>query len=393
MQIGLIGKTNVGKSTFFSAATELNVQIANHPFTTIKPNVGVAYARVKCICREFNIKDNPIHSICINGNRFIPIKLIDIAGLVPGAHLGRGLGNKFLDDARQADALIHVVDAAGSTDKEGKPAPVNSNDPLDDIAFVEEEFDLWLASIISKDWQKMVKEAEHKGYKLESLLANKLSGLSIKENSIIEALSKFNKNYTGWDSNDILRFTKEIRILSKPIIIAANKAEIKQADDNIRRIKAKYRAIPCSAEAELLLRLAAKRGIIDYIPGDNSFTIKSSDISEEQRRALEKVKEFINRFGSTGVQEIINRICFDILNMIVVYPVEDPERLSDKKGNVLPDAYLLPNGSSAKDLAYNIHTDLGEHFIYAIDVRSKRRIGADYILKNNDIIQVISAKR
>jgi len=392
MQIGIIGKTNVGKSTFFSAATELNVEIANHPFTTIKPNVGIAYARVKCLCKEFNVKDNPIRSICINGNRFIPIKLIDIAGLVPGAHLGRGLGNKFLDDARQADALIHVVDASGSTDKEGKPTAINANDPLEDIAFVEEEFDLWLSSIISKDWQKLVKEAEHKGYKLESLLANKLSGLSIKEGDILMALSKFDKNYISWSGDDILRFTKELRILSKPIIIAANKADIKQADDNIRRIKAKYRAIPCSAEAELLLRLAAKKSIIDYIPGDSSFTINGK-ITEEQRRALDKVREFLNRSGSTGVQDIINTVCFDILKLITVYPVEDPERLSDKKGNVLPDAYLLPAGSTAKDLAYNIHTDLGEHFIYAIDVRSKKRIGADYILKNNDIIQIVSAKR
>ncbi|GIU71766.1 MAG: redox-regulated ATPase YchF [Candidatus Nitrosocaldaceae archaeon] len=393
MQIGLIGKTNVGKSTFFSAATALSVQIANHPFTTIKPNVGIAYARVNCVCREFGIKDNPIHSICINGNRFVPIKLIDVAGLVPGAHQGRGLGNKFLDDARQADGLIHVVDASGSTDSEGRPCPPGTNDPLDDIKFVEEEFDLWLKGIISKDWHRIAREAEHKG-KIESMLAVKLSGLSIKEDAISIVLNKFKqKKPVEWDDNDILAFAKELRRIAKPIIIAANKADIKQAEDNIKRIQEKYQAVPCSAEAELLLKLAAKKGIIDYIPGDPSFTIRDNNLTIEQRRALDKVKEFMNRYGSTGVQEVINKICLDVLKMIVVYPVEDPEKLSDKKGNVLPDAHLMPEGSTAKDLAYAIHTDLGDHFIYALDVRSKQRLGADYKLKHNDVIQIVSAKR
>ena len=121
MLIGIIGKSNVGKSTFFNAVTDLSVQTANYPFTTIEPNVGVAYVRIECICKEFEVQDNPVHSVCIDGIRFIPVKVIDIAGLVPGAHLGKGIGNKFLDDSRQADALIHVVDASGSTDSEGRP--------------------------------------------------------------------------------------------------------------------------------------------------------------------------------------------------------------------------------------------------------------------------------
>lgn len=393
MQIGLVGKTNVGKSTFFSAATALSVPVANHPFTTIKPNVGIAYARVDCVCKEFNVKDNPANSLCINGNRFIPIKLIDVAGLVPGAHEGRGLGNKFLDDARQADALIHVVDASGSTDSEGKSCPPSNNDPLNDIDFVEEEFELWLASIISKDWQKIAREAEHKG-KLESLLAVKLSGLSIKEGDIAVALSKFkSKKPVEWNEEDIFAFSRELRKISKPIIIAANKADIKQAEDNIKRIREKYQAIPCSAEAELLLKRAAQKGVIDYIPGDSSFALKEKNLLPEQKRALEKVKEFIDKWGSTGVQEVINIISLKVLKMIVVYPVEDPEKLSDKKGNVLPDAYFMPEGSTAKDLAYSIHTDLGNNFIYALDIRSKKRVGADHKLKHNDIIQIVSAKK
>lgn len=391
MQIGLLGKTNVGKSTFFSAATELMVPIANHPFTTIKPNIGITYVRVDCVCREFKVKDNPIHSICINGNRFIPIRLIDIAGLVPGAHKGRGLGNKFLDDARQADALIHVIDASGSTDSEGRVCTPGSNDPLNDLRFVEDEFDLWLREIISKDWSKMIKEAEHKNKRIEELLAERLSGLSIREEHIVYAL-KDAKKVIDWSDNDILSFARRLRMISKPIIVAANKADIKSAEPNIERLKTLATTIPCSAEAELVLRLAARKGIVDYLAGDDRFTIKDANISKEQRLALDKVRVFLDKWGSTGVQQVINTIVLKILKMIVVYPVEDPERLSDKKGNILPDAYLMKEGTTPKDLAYAIHTDLADNFIYALDVRSKQRLGADYRLRNNDIIQIVAGK-
>ena len=115
IEIGLAGKPNAGKSTFFKSATLIDVAIANYPFTTIEPNVGIAYVRTRCVCRELGIDCGK----CVDGWRFIPVKLIDVAGLVPGAHEGRGLGNEFLDNLRQAEGVIHVVDASGSTDEEG----------------------------------------------------------------------------------------------------------------------------------------------------------------------------------------------------------------------------------------------------------------------------------
>src|ERR687887_1634065 len=233
MIIGLIGKANVGKSTFFNAATELGVPAANYPFTTIDPNVGVAYARVKCVCREFGVQDNPVHSMCIDGNRFIPIKLIDVAGLVPGAHSGRGLGNKFLDDSRQADALIHVVDASASTDSEGKSVPVGVGDPLYDVKFVEDEFELWLASIISRDWNKVAREAESQAQKLENMLSKRLSGLAIREAHIVKALEDTglrSKKATLWNEEDIFDFCKKVRSRAKPIVIAANKSDLPTAE-------------------------------------------------------------------------------------------------------------------------------------------------------------------
>src|ERR671939_584007 len=254
MIIGLIGKANVGKSTFFNAATELAVPAANYPFTTIEPNVGIAYARIKCVCRELGVQDNPVHSVCIDGNRFIPVKLVDIAGLVPGAHAGKGLGNKFLDDARQADALIHVVDASGSTDSNGRTVPTGTGNPMSDIEFVEEEFDLWLASLISKDWSKNAREAEGQGQKLEQMLAKRLSGLAITEQQIAAAIHATDlalKKPVNWTEQDIQAFCKILRIKSKPFVIAANKADLQSAENNIEKMKAGgLTVVPCTSEAE-----------------------------------------------------------------------------------------------------------------------------------------------
>jgi ribosome-binding ATPase YchF (GTP1/OBG family) len=396
MIIGLIGKANVGKSTFFNAATELAVPAANYPFTTIDPNVGVAYARVKCVCRDFGVQDNPVHSMCIDGNRFIPVKLVDIAGLVPGAHAGKGLGNKFLDDARQADALIHIVDASGSTDSNGKTVPVGTGDPMNDIEFVEEEFDLWLASIVGRDWAKTARETESQGQKLEQMLTKRLSGLAITEQSIagvLHASGLASKKPVAWTEQDILVFCKLLRSQAKPFMIAANKADLASADTNIEKMKANGLAlVPCASEAEVLLRKASRKGVLHYLPGDGSFEIKKGvELNPLQQKALDIVKSLMEKYGSTGVQEAINMACFKLLKMVAVYPVEDEFKLTDKKGNVLPDVRLLPDGSTTKDLAGTIHADLAKGFLYAVDARTKQRIGADHRLKNSDVIKIVSA--
>jgi ribosome-binding ATPase YchF (GTP1/OBG family) len=379
MIIGLIGKANVGKSTFFNAATDLAAPVANYPFTTIEPNVGVAYARTKCVCREFGVQDNPVHSVCIDGNRFIPVKLVDVAGLVPGAHAGKGLGNKFLDDARQADALIHIIDASGSTDNIGRPVRARTGDPVFDIQFVEEEFDLWLESIIGRDWGKTAREAESQGQKLEQLLARRLSGLAINEQTItnaVQASGLASKKPVAWTQNDILQFCKVLRTRAKPFVIAANKADLPAADDNIKKMKADgLELVPCASEAEALLRKASKKGILHYLPGDASFDVKPEVmLSAQQLKALDIVKAFMQKYGSTGVQEAINIACFKLLRMVAVYPVEDEFKLTDKKGNILPDVWLLPEGSTAKNLAEVIHADLAKGFLYAVDARTKQRI-------------------
>ena len=393
MQIGLLGKTNVGKSTFFSAATEAPVSIGNFPFTTIEPNVGVAYVMTDCACKHFEIKhDIPL---CKNGTRFIPIKLIDVAGLVPGAHEGKGLGIKFLDDARQAEALIHVVDVAGVTDIQGQPVPLGTHDPMEDVEFVVDEFDLWFKAILEREWPKLTKEIEQKRTKIIEGIANRFSGLAIKDYQVHEVLQKLDlitKNPPEWEDSDLTLFSKELRKKTKPILIAANKADLCKDFEIIEKIKKDSQVIPCSAETELLLRKATKAGLVDYIPGDNDFKIKEGiEVSPQQQKALDLVKSVFSKINATGIQEVLNSIIFDVLKLIVVYPVEDDTKLSNKDGQVLPDARLLPINSTAKDLAQTVHADLAKGFLHAIDVKTKQRIGADHQLQNGDVIKIVSS--
>lgn len=394
ISIGVIGKTNVGKSTFFSAATLRDVEIANRPFVTIKPNEGIGYVKVKCVHTEFNVKCNPKNSICIDDYRFIPIKLIDVPGLIPGAHEGRGLGNKFLDDLRQADALIHVIDASGSTNEEGVPVEPGSRNPEEDIKFIENELDEWFYSIVSKDWSKFARTADLSGKDLVEALLNKLSGISVNRYHIVEALkiTKLeNLKLMQWSEEDLRLFAKSLRLISKPMIIAANKSDLREARNNIKLLREKYKwVIPTSAISEIGLRKASKSGIINYIPGDSNFTILKP-LNEKQKEALEYIKNNVLKvYGSTGIQDAINTAVFEALNMIVVYPVEDERKLSDKNGNVLPDALLLKRGSTPRDLAFAIHSELAKGFLYAIDVKKKIRIGDDYLLQPNDVIKIVS---
>ena len=391
LQIGLLGKANVGKSTFFSAATETPVPIGNFPFTTIQPNIGVAYVKSDCACKHFGIKhQNPL---CVNGTRFIPVKLIDVAGLVPGAHEGKGLGNQFLDDARQAEVLIHVVDIAGATDIQGQPIPIGTHNPLEDVDFVENEFDQWFTDILRREWDKLTREIEQKRAKLTDGIAKRFTGLGIKDYQVQDVLHKLeliSKNPKDWNDSDIHTFVKELRKNTKPIIIAANKADLCKDLDIIKKIPDAI-VIPCSAETELLLRKASKSGMIHYESGDEKFSIvENKEILPQQQKALDLVNTVFSKIHSTGIQKILNLAVFDLLKLVVVFPVEDETKLTNKNGDVLPDAKLLPQDSTAKDLAGLIHADIAKGFLHAIDCKTRQRIGGDHKLKNGDVIKIVS---
>ncbi len=385
IEIGIAGKPNAGKSTFFKAATLADAEIANYPFTTIEPNVGIAHVRVRCVCQELGVKCKE----CIDGWRFIPVKLIDVAGLVPGAHEGRGLGNEFLDNLRQSEAIIQVVDASGSTDEEGNEVGVGEYDPCNDVEFLKKELDMWIYGILKRSWDRIVRRITMEKKDPVRFIAEYLAGLGFNEVQVREAMRSVGKNLNDYDDETLKLFAGELRKRRMKTVVAANKAD-RAPKELVDKLVERYNAVPTSAMYELTLRTAAKNNYIKYLPGDSDFEILKP-LNEKQKKALEKIREFLRVYGSTGVQETINRVVFDVLGYIVVYPVEDENKYTDTKGNVLPDAMLVKKGTTARELAYMIHTEIGEKFIYAVDARKKMRISEDYELKNNDVIKIVSA--
>ncbi len=388
ISIALAGKPNCGKSTFFKAATLANVEIANYPFTTIDANHGVAYARTVCPCRELKLDCGQ----CREGVRFVPVGLIDVAGLVPDAHKGRGLGNSFLDNLREAKAIIHVIDASGGTDIEGVPVPVGSHNPLDDIKFLDHEITMWIFGILKRNWERLSRKVNAEGLKIEETIAEQLEGAGVTEAQVKTVLSRLklprDKPHV-WTDEQIIELSDMLRALSKPLIVAANKIDV-APQENIEKLK-ETGAMPVSAAAEAALRLADKSGAIRYIPGDDDF-LESASLSQAQKEALSKLRTLMKINGGTGIQKCINDAVFNLLDLVVVFPVEDENKFSDKKGKILPDAFLVKRGSTPKDLAFMVHTDIGKGFLYAVDARTKMRLGDKHELKNGDIVKIVAVK-
>lgn len=395
MLIGIVGKPSCGKSTFFKAATLAEVAIASYPFTTIKPNEGAAFVRVDCAETFFKVKCNPREGYCINGQRFIPFRLMDVAGLVEGAHEGKGLGLQFLDDLRQADAFIHIIDASGSTNEKGEIVSAGTHDPLKDVAFLEHELDMWYTGILRKGWERFSRQVEQEHGDIIKALAKQLSGLNVNENHVKEAIKflKFDeKKPASWTDIQLYSLSSFLRNKTKPMLIAANKCDIFSAKDNVKRLQEKFpliTVIPCAADSELALRSGTKKGLINYLPGDSNFNVTGS-LSSQQTLALNAIKNNVfDNYGSTGVQRVLNEAVFSLLGRIPIFP-GGINKLADSKGNILPDCFLLPPNSTALDFAFHIHTDLGNKFIRAIDVKRKQTIGKEYVLKIGDVVEIIA---
>ncbi|MHA1733845.1 MAG: redox-regulated ATPase YchF [Promethearchaeota archaeon] len=400
MLIGIVGKPSSGKSTFLNAACLTSAKVGDYPFTTIEPNRGTAFVTTPCVCRELGVTDDPKNSLCVDGTRMIQVELLDVAGLVPGAHEGRGRGNKFLSDLSRADVLIHVVDLSGSLDADGNSVEPGSHDPLDDVKFLEDEVDYWILDLLKrKDWKKFYLNVERQKMRKWEAFEERLSGLKMSKEHLIKSLGETgleDKALNQWTEEDLFQFVRVLRRHSKPIVLVGNKIDQKKALENYEKMRdIGVHVIPTSALAEYWLRTFAEAGKLKYTPGSGTFKIlDENSLSEQEKNALERIRtEILDKFGSTGIQAALNHAVFDILDMITVYPVSDPNKLADKDGLVLPDAFLVKKGTSIKEfVARCIHTELAESFIHGIDAKTKKRLGESYEVQHGDVLKIVSAK-
>ncbi|WP_254829619.1 redox-regulated ATPase YchF [Haloglomus salinum] len=389
LSVALAGKPNAGKSTFYTAATLADVDVGNYPFTTIDPNRGVTHVRTECPCLDREERCGDEH--CHDGKRYVPVELLDVAGLVPGAHEGRGLGNQFLDALTGADVILNVVDASGGTNAEGEPVEVGEYDPVEDVEFIQEELDLWLASIVEKNWESIQRKSRSPDFDQEAALTEMLTGVGATEYDVMMVLRnmEYPDDPFSWDDADRERLARDLRAQTKPLVVIANKADI-APDDNIERLQdAADHVIPATAEGELALRRAAEKGAVDYDPGDADFDIVA-DLSDAQQQGLEQIRGVMDEFGGTGVQTALNYAVYDLLDHFTAYPVQNETHWTDGQGNMLPDAFLLPDGSTPKDLSYAVHSDIGDGYLHAIDARENRRISEDHELSEGDVIKIVS---
>ena len=389
LSIALAGKPNAGKSTFYKAATMAEVDVGNYPFTTIDANRGVTHVRTDCPCLDREERCGAEN--CHDGKRYVPVELLDVAGLVPGAHEGRGLGNQFLDELTNADVILHVVDASGGTDAEGEPVEVGEHDPVEDLQFIEEEMDLWLASIVERNWESVERASRSPDFDIDDQLTGMLTGVGATELDVARTLREIDypEDPIQWTDDHREALASEIRQRTKPIVVVANKADV-APPENIQALKERNAAtIPVTADGELALRRAAEAGVVDYDPGDADFEIVG-DLSDQQRSGLEQIREVMAEHGGTGLQEALDTAVYDVLDHFTAYPVQDETHWTDGQGNVLPDAFLLADGSTPRDLAYAVHSDIGEGYLHAVDARKGMRISDEEELDEGAVIKIVS---
>jgi ribosome-binding ATPase YchF (GTP1/OBG family) len=392
LSIALAGKPNAGKSTFYTAATRSEVDVANYPFTTIDANRGVTHVRTDCPCLERDERCG--HEHCHDGKRYVPVELLDVAGLVPGAHEGRGLGNQFLDELSNADVIVNVVDAAGATNEEGEPVEVGEHDPIEDIDFVEREMDLWLAGIVEDNWESVERQSRSPGFDIEEAVTELMTGFGASEYQVAAVLREFDypEDPIQWTDDDREALASGVRQRTKPIVVVANKVDIAPEENVQRLLDLDKPVIPATAQGELALRRGADAGVVEYDPGDDDFDIVG-DVSGDQRERLDALADTMTEHGGTGVQQALDYAVYDLLERVTAFPVQDQSKWTDAQGNVLPDAFLLESGATPVDLAYAVHSDIGDGYLHAVNAKTNREVGEDYELAEGDVIKIVSTAK
>ena len=416
-----MGKPNVGKSTLFAASTLAKVDIANYPFCTIDPNVGVAFPRARrpCPCGELRARltedgrapeaeesrrgsfCTPRTGTCTGHVRHVPVQLVDVAGLVPGAHEGRGRGNAFLADLAGCDALIQVVDGAGATDEEGQPiAPASDATAAAasiarEVTFLTDEIEHWIAGLLEDGWARGVRRVQAEGERgLQAFLVERLSGLGATSSRVGQALEMLRQSRPDleqpwlWQGEVLRALAKHLRAGLFPLHVAVNKLDL-APEGTLEAVEIDVPFVGCLADMELGLRRASDAGLLEYDSGSPSFSLNpEASLSDAQRHALERMAQTLEAHGGTGVEALLDHVVFGTLDHIVVYPVQDEGRWVDGEGRLLPDALVVPRGITAKSVAGRVHSDLESGFIRGVDGRSRRVVGADHEVEDGDVLKI-----
>lgn len=382
--IGLVGKPSSGKSTTLNSLTDASSKVGNFPFTTIDPQRAIGYLQIDCACQRYNLteKCRPNYGSCQNGKRSVPIELLDVAGLVPGAHQGRGLGNKFLDDLRHADALIHVVDVSGTTDAEGKAT--RGYDPSQDIEWLRGEIVRWVQGNLMEKWGSI--KRRHVAIKATATetLQGQFSGYGSNSALVTRCLDRLGlrEPLENWSDETIEKVVNAFVDEKFPTVFALNKIDHPDADKNISKIakiQDPQRIVLCSAISEVFLRKLAKQGYVKYVEG-SEFADSREDLiemgdpeggglremDEKLKKRVENLKDMVlYRFGSTGVVQCLSRAA-ELMGLVPVFPVRNIHTFASGTGGlsaVFRDCVLVKKNSTVGEVARKVMGDVPISYI------------------------------
>lgn len=340
----------------------------------------------------------------------MPIELLDVAGLVPGAHEGKGLGNKFLDDLRHADALVHVVDVSGTTDAEGKAT--RGYDPSYDIVWLRSEIVQWIRGNLMQKWGSI--KRRHVAIKATAVetLQGQFSGYGSTAAVVARTLDKMGlkEPLEHWSDETIDKVVQAFTDEKFPTVIALNKIDHADADKNISKI-AKMQdpksIVLCSAISEVFLRKLAKQGFIKYTEGSEFVDTREDliadgdpeggglkEMDDKLKQRIENLKDMVlYRFGSTGVVQVLSRAA-ELLGLVPVFPVRNVGSFGSGQTSgstaVFRDCVLVGKNTTVADAARKI---MGDAPLAYVEGAGGVRVAEDDIVAvgKNDVSRIQGA--